>query len=83
MSTEECLCAETVWIDWREPIMSYLMSVTKGDHKAHDKDLAKKAMHFVLVADNFYKRGFLSPLLRCVDNNQVEYVLNELYKGKC
>jgi len=45
--------------------------------------MVKKASHFVLVGDDLYKRGFATPLLKCVSKAEVEYILKELHHGAC
>jgi len=48
-----------------------------------DKVLAKKAARYVLITDDLYKRGFTTPLLKCLGKEQSEYVMNELHNGIC
>jgi len=45
--------------------------------------LAKKAVHYVFIDEDLYKRGFATPLLKCLGKEQSEYVMNELHNGVC
>ena len=43
-----------------------------------------QAAKYVIIANELYQRGFFSQLLKCIDNEQVDYVVRELYyKGIC
>jgi len=59
------------------------MSDANGNDEVGDKEVARKAMCFVLVGDDLYKRGFLSPLLRCVNDQEAEYVMTKLHNRVC
>jgi len=48
-----------------------------------DKTLAKKAARYVFIANDLYKRGFATSLLKCLGKEQSEYVMNELHNGVC
>ena len=48
-----------------------------------DFKMAKKAVSFVLIGDELYKRGFSTPLLKCLSQEQAEYVTKELHEGNC
>jgi len=48
-----------------------------------DKALPKKVAWYVTIGEDLYKRGFsTSLLLKCVNIEQGEYVMNELQKWK-
>lgn len=44
---------------------------------------SKRIVWYVFVGDDLYKRGFPTPLLKCVSFEEVEYMLNEVYNGVC
>jgi len=50
----------------------------KGEN-IRDKTLTKKVARYVVIGDDLYKRGFTTPLLKCVNKEQVEYIMNELH----
>jgi len=56
--------------------------LTKGE-VIPNKIMAKKVVRYVLIGEGLFKRGFTTPLLKCVCKEQAEYVLNELHNGVC
>jgi len=81
VSEEDCMNIEMTE-DWWSPIIQTLKTLLTGEAVA-DKVLAKKAARYVLIADDLYKRGFTTPLLKCLGKEQSEYVMNELHNGIC
>jgi len=81
VSEEDCMNIEMTE-DWRSPIIQTLKTLLTGE-AVTDKVLAKKAVRYVLIADDLYKRGFTTPLLKCLGKEQSEYVMNELHNGIC
>ena len=43
----------------------------------------KRAVTFTILNDTLYKRGFSMPYLKCVDEEEVKYVLEEIHEGVC
>ena len=68
---------------WTTTIASYL----KDDILPNEKEAARKvkvrAARFVLIKDVLYKRGFSRPYLRCLGNEEANYVMKEVHKGIC
>ena len=81
VSEEDCVNIKMTE-DWQSPIMPTLKTLLMGEAVA-DKVLAKKVARYVLIADNLYKRGFTTPLLKCLGKEQSEYVMNELHNRIC
>lgn len=48
-----------------------------------DPALRQKASRFLLVGENLYKRGFSTPLLKCLSKTEADYVMNELHNRVC
>ena len=53
----------------------------------NEKEAARKVKvwvaRFVLIKDILYKRGFSHPYLRCLGNEEADYVMREVHKGIC
>lgn len=64
-------------------IISYLKDQTLPPPKEEAQKLRRRAAHFVFQDDIFYKRGFSLPLLRCIGEEHVDYVLREIHEGVC
>ena len=53
------------------------------DEKEAARKLKFRAARFILRKDVLYKRGFSRPYLRCLGNEEADYVMREVYKGIC
>ena len=42
-----------------------------------------RAVRFVLIKDVLYKKGFSRPYLRCLGNEEADYVMREVHEGIC
>ena len=47
------------------------------------KKVRKKAARFTILNDTLYKRGFSMPYLKCVDEEEAKYILEEIHQGVC
>lgn len=52
-------------------------------NKEKARKLRTQIARYNLVVSELYKRGFSSPLLKCLDQDQANYVLRELHDGVC
>ncbi|KAL0416593.1 UNVERIFIED_CONTAM: hypothetical protein Slati_3491200 [Sesamum latifolium] len=70
-------------LSWSTPITRFLREgILPEDHKEARKVKIRSA-RFVLIDRNLYKRGFPSPLLKCLNPDKAEYVLREIHEGSC
>ena len=62
------------------PIISFL----QDGHLPQDIEEAKKvrsrAVRFTILNDTLYKRDFSIPYLKCVDNEETKYILEEIHE---
>ena len=65
------------------PIISFL----QDGHLPQDVEKARKvkrrAARFTILNDTLYKRGFSMPYLKCVDEEEAKYILEEIHEGVC
>ena len=65
------------------PIVSFLWD----GHLLQDADKARKirkrVARFTILNDVLYKRGFSMPYLKCVDDDEAKYILEEIHEGVC
>ena len=63
------------------PVYNYL---TNGELPADEKEVSvskRKACSYVLVENKLYRRGFSIPLLKCLEEDKVPDVLQEIHDG--
>ncbi|XP_072080962.1 uncharacterized protein [Arachis hypogaea] len=79
-SEREVLCIDE-WedINWRKPIAQYL----KDPNIPVDRKMKLRAMNFVLIVDELYKKGVDGSLLRCLGQNGQNISLGEVHNGIC
>ena len=53
------------------------------DEKEAARKLKVQAARFVLIKDVLYKNSFSRPYLRCLGNEEADYVMREVHKGIC
>ena len=41
------------------------------------------AKYYIILDDKLFKRGLTTPLIKCLNNQQVDYVMRELHEGIC
>jgi len=76
VSTEECMTIDTQ-PNWMTLIKQYL---TNGICDPHlEKMMKQQAARFVLIDQDLYRRGYTRPLLKCLNLDQVTYVMKELH----
>ena len=68
---------------WMDPIWDYLLNgIFPSDPKEASKLRARSA-RFSLLRGTLYKRGFSTPLLKCIGKEDANYVLREVHEGIC
>ena len=69
--------------NWTTTIASYLKDGVLLDEKETARKLKVRAARFVLIKDVLYKRGFSRPYLRCLGNEEADYVMRKVQEGIC
>ena len=65
------------------PIISYLQDGHFPQNTEEAKKIKKRAARFTILNDALYKRGFSMPYLKCVDEEEARYILEEIHGGVC
>jgi len=56
----------------------------EGITLAHaEKGWARKVERFIMIEDKLYRKVYLTPLLKCINHEQGQYVMKELHEGIC
>ncbi|MCI28117.1 hypothetical protein A2U01_0049317, partial [Trifolium medium] len=63
------------------PVFRYLNTGTLPDDQKEAAKVKRRACAYVILHGKLYRRGFSIPLLKCVDEGQVDYILNEIHEG--
>ena len=67
--------------NWTTTIASYLKDGVVPNEKEAARKLKVWATRFILIKDVLYKRGFSRPYLRCLGNEEGDYVKREIHEG--
>ena len=66
---------------WMDPIWDYLVDrILPSDLKEASK-LRMRSARFSIHCGTLYKRGFSTPILKCVGKKDANYVLREMHEG--
>ena len=76
--TVNCVMIEESWIT---PIIQYLKDSMLSEDKRKTRLLRLKATLYTIYNDQLYKRGFSIPLLKCVDLEEGNHILQEIHEG--
>ena len=69
--------------NWTTPLISYLKTGMLPDEKGAARKLKVQASWFVQMKNVLYKRGFSRPYLRCLSQEEANYVMREVHEGIC
>ncbi|XP_068497679.1 uncharacterized protein [Phaseolus vulgaris] len=76
----ECL-AITESNTWINPIIQYLEHGTC--QPSEEKNIRRQCARYTMIDQDLYRRGYSTPLLKCLTKEQSKYVLQEIHNGAC
>ncbi|XP_076960189.1 uncharacterized protein LOC143636492 [Bidens hawaiensis] len=79
----QVLVIQTETTSWMEPIRAYLSSGILPEDKAEARKIRHKALWYQIHDGVLFRKSFLGPLLRCVDMEESNYVIQEIHEGIC
>ncbi|XP_030933169.1 uncharacterized protein LOC115959011 [Quercus lobata] len=68
---------------WMSPILSFLREGRLPPSLEEAKKIQKRAARFTVLNDELYKRGISQPYLRCIEEEEARYVMEEVHRGIC
>ncbi|XP_008222088.1 PREDICTED: uncharacterized protein LOC103322009 [Prunus mume] len=68
---------------WMSPIYVFLTNGTLPTNKSQARKLRYQSARYTVIDDVLYKRGYTTPYLKCLTNEQGDYVLREVHSGVC
>ena len=69
--------------NWTTTIASYLKDGILPNKKEDARKIKVRVARFVLIKDVLYKKVFSCPYLRCLGNEEADYVKREVHEGIC
>ena len=68
---------------WMDPIWDYLIDGLLPDYPKEASKLRTRSSRFTIRKGSLYKRGFFTPILKCIAGKDADYVLREVHEGVC
>ena len=65
------------------PIWDYLIDGLLLDDLKEASKLRTRSTRFTIHKGSLYKRGFFTPILKCIAGKDADYVLREVHEGVC
>ena len=66
-----------------DPIWDYLVEGTLTSDPKEASKLRARSARFTVHRGTLYKRGFSTPILKCVGKEEANYILREVHEGIC
>ena len=68
---------------WMDPIWDYLVEGTLPSDPKEASKLRARSARFTIHRGTLYKRGFSTPILKCVRKEDANYILREIHECIC
>ena len=68
---------------WMDPIWDYLIERRLPDDPKKASKIRTRSARFTNHRGSLYKRGFFTPILKCIAGKDADYVLREVHEGVC
>ena len=70
-------------LSWMDPIWDYIIDGSLQDDPKEAAKIRARSTRFTNHKGSLYKRGFFTPILKCIVGKDTEYVLREVHEGIC
>ena len=68
---------------WMDPITSYIRDGVLPPDKVRAWKIRAQASRYTMIDGVLYRRGYMLPFLRCLDEDDADYVLRVVHEGIC
>ena len=68
---------------WMDPIWGYIIDKLLPDDPKEAAKIRTRLVRFTNHKGSLYKRGFFTPILKCITGKDTEYVIREVHEGIC
>ena len=69
--------------NWMDPIWDYIIDERLPDDPKEAAKIRTRSARFTNHKGSLYKRGFFTPILKCIAGTDTKYVLREVHEGIC
>ncbi|XP_024028923.1 uncharacterized protein LOC112093842 [Morus notabilis] len=69
--------------NWMTPLIQYLADAKLPDDKEEARRIKYRVARYLLYDGMLYRRGFSTPLQRCLNDEEARGVLREIHEGVC
>ena len=80
---DEEVCPVMFEPSWMDPIWDYLIDGLLPNDPKEASKLRTRSTRFTIHKGSLYKRGFFTPILKCIAGKDADYVLREVHEGVC
>ena len=70
-------------LSWMDPIWDYIIDERLPDDPKEAYKIRTRSARFTNHKESLYKRGFFTPILKCIAGKDTDYVLREVHEGVC
>ena len=70
-------------LSWMDPIWDYLVEGLLPNDPKEASKLRTRSARFTIHRGALYKRGFFTPVLKCIAGGDTDYLLREVHEGVC
>ena len=81
IDVEEVIAGEEEELNWMTPYKNFLIRGVLPPNKDEAWHLKWKASYYAILSGELLKRGLTTPLLKCLNSQQVDYVMREIHEG--
>ncbi|XP_027348001.1 uncharacterized protein LOC113859419 [Abrus precatorius] len=83
IAKKECMDIENMPHNWTTPIIQYLTNNSLPNNPDSAKKIRMHIAKYLLLGKDLYRRGISTPMLKCLNDNQANYVMREIHEGIC
>ncbi|XP_072058104.1 uncharacterized protein [Arachis hypogaea] len=69
--------------DWRTPFLEYINAGIIPKDELNPQHFKRRASLYTSIAGELYRRGLSQPLLKCLNKDEANLVMDEVHEGVC
>ncbi|XP_020229423.1 uncharacterized protein LOC109810380 [Cajanus cajan] len=81
--TAECMMTNIETPTWMTMIQNFIIHGNLPTDPMQARKVRTQTARYSVVDDELYRRGFSTPLLKCVNDQQADYVMREIHEAIC